>query len=706
MPFARLKSAATAATTATTGTIGNSASARAMAKRAAMEATKGAATMTVDAKTSVTSNATVRALEFVVKAVRWLIRATTTQIAVATATTAIGFVLGAMLTVWSKRTRDKDYVRRALISRRRRKDADASPSLTWLESVRAKKELETNEQDQIHFKDEFKTLFNTYSPKWTEDASFNRVHWLNRVIDAAWPNIDTGVSKTVKESVEPILRDMLPESVTWIGFEKFTLGPRAPTLSGIRSHSSHMENSILDIELTWASSCEIIVTLYAFGIRFPVSLRQLQLKCLVQVTFDPLVDIIPCLGAIEACLMGMPEILDFGLFLPGGIDLMALPFMHGFVKRTVKSSIEKMLLYPYKLHIPIMEASGIEESSTGMMRIRFLKGNAFYKRRNYSRLSRKKGKASSLMRNMLKSDNYFIKYWTREQRQLSTPPRLGDAPSWDGVEDSFVLCDRETPLTFRLLKQGAERISNYGEASITCGEIADRGPGPIVLELPFIDPTYYKKECPLEYFAAANGYTHEQIMTRINEITEWHKKSEEEADEARMKYFYRCVEEQNKTKTPGGKKFMHPTMTVELEYIDTGAPDEFDEDYEQGLLTVELLEGRNLLRVKDLPPNPMAHVSCAKQTYTSARKLKTSQPKFNERFVFYNVIPDVDPLRIEIRGFEVSLGFVEIDVSLVRQNVIMKDVFKLQGVAKGEIELLLQYAPMSTKNAVHRIPVL
>ena len=701
MAFARLRSAAT---TATTATIGNSPSARAMAKRAAMEATKGAATMTVDAKTSVTSNAAARALTFVVKAMRWLIRATTTQIAVAMATTALGFVLGAMLTVWSKRAKDKNYVRRAMMRYRRRKNPDASPSLTWLESVRAKKELATTEQERIQFKDEFKTLFNTYPPKWTEDASFNRVHWLNRVIDAAWPNIDTGVSKTVKESVEPILRDLLPESVTWIGFEKFTLGPRAPTLSGIRSHSSHMENSILDIELTWASSCEIIVTLYAFGIRFPVSLRQLQLKCLVQVTFDPLVDIIPCLGAIEVCLMGMPEILDFGLFLPGGVDLMALPFVHGFVKRTVKSSIEKMLLYPYKLHIPIMEASGIEKSSTGMMRIRFLKGNAFYKRRNYSRLSRKRGKkkSSSLIGNMLKSDNYFIKYWTREQRQLSSPPRSGDTPSWDGVEDSFVLCDRETPLTFRLLKQGAERISNYGEASITCGEIADRGPGPIVLELPFIDPTYYKKECPLEYFAAADGYTHEQIMTRINEITEWHKKSEEEADEARMKYFYRCVEEQNKTKIPSAKKFTHPTMTVELEYIDTGAPDDVDEDYEQGLLTVELLEGRKLLRVKDKPPNPIAIVTCAKQTYTGARKLKTSQPKFNERFVFYNVLPDVDPLRIEIRGFEVSLGFVEIDVALIRQNVMMKDTFKLQGVAKGEIELLLQYAPMAAKKALDR----
>ena len=103
---------------------------------------------------------------------------------------------------------------------------------------------------------------------------------------------------------------------------------------------------------------------------------------------------------------------------------------------------------------------------------------------------------------------------------------------------------------------------------------------------------------------------------------------------------------------------------------------------------------------------PWLIVTCAKQTYTGARKLKTSQPKFNERFVFYNVLPDVDPLRIEIRGFEVSLGFVEIDVALVRENVMMKDTFKLQGVAKGEIELLLQYAPMAAKKAVDRSPEL
>ena len=53
-------------------------------------------------------------------------------------------------------------------------------------------------------------------------------------------------------------------------------------------------------------------------------------------------------------------------------------------------------------------------------------------------------------------------------------------------------------------------------------------------------------------------------------------------------------------------------------------------------------------------------------------KYSTSHPIFNERHVFYNVLPDVDPLKIEIQGSDgESLGHCEIDVDLVRQNVYM-----------------------------------
>lgn len=649
-----------------------------------------------------------RGIGVVLVVLRFLARALGTQLAVLTCTMSVGFVMGVAL-ARSARTEKVAAMKRGL---RQLKDAAAKGAgeVSWKEKAQLQrgKSIAKPQEERLQLQEEFKKVFVKHAPLWCKDSSFSRAHWLNRVIDDGWPYVDTGVSKTVKESVEPILRDLLPTWVTWIGFEKFTLGPRAPTISGVRSHHSHSENAIVDVELSWAAKCEIILSIYVFGIRFPITLRGFQLKALVQAALDPLVDVIPCLGAVEVCLMEMPSVLDFGLYLPGGLDLMALPFVHGIVLNIVHQSIEKMLLYPYKLHCPIMPDSGIEMSSTGMMRIRLLDGMGFYKRRNYSKLSRKRGRQSGRFSAMMKTDSYFIKFWTREQRPLTSENRTGDAPSWLGTADAFVLCDRDTPLHFRLIKKGAERISNYGEIQIMCGEIADRGAGPVVLELPFIDPLYYKDECPLEYLSAADGYTYDEIMKRWNDILAWQGEAERVAVGARAKYYKRAVEDMerraNEVRKADKKRVSHPTLRIELEYIDTGAPDDVEEeDEELGMLTVEIKEADNLLRVDNKPPNPMATLTCAKQTYKTNRKIKTSHPKWNERFVFYNVVSDIDTLEIELRGYEKFLGSVEVDVNIVRQNVKMTDRFPLKGVAKGEVLLELQYTPMASKKVLQRV---
>jgi len=644
----------------------------------------------------------VRIAILVVTAVRDVVQSAVKQVQVAVFTVLFGFVLGALGALFWRRLSVSKETNRKL----RQKQHDATiKAKSWLEEAQKTKLTPVKAPvDGVTFTKEFKALFNAHAPIWTCDPSYSRAHWLNRVIDAAWPFIDTGVSKTVKESVEPILRDSLPSFVKWVGFEKFTLGPRAPTLSGIRTHKSHLENVILDIELTWGSDPDIIVTLYMFGIRFPVKLANLQLKMVLQVTFDPLVDILPCIGALEVCLTDMPEILDFGLFIPPKIDLMSIPGVHGMVRNIVQQSLAPLMLYPYKLHMPIMPNSGIQASSTGMLRVKFISGTGFFKRRNYSKLSRKAGKASGRMTRLLKSDTYFIKFWTRDARQLQTPPRNGDVPNWDGTPDSFVLCDRETTLFMRLVKTGAERVSNYGECQITCGEIADRE-GPVTLELPFIEPSYYKEECPLEYLIAADGYTYDEIMQRYADIEAWNEKAEQDAVQQRTKYFYRAsTAKRSNSKVALPKTINHPTIKVELEYIDTGTPDDVDEEYEQGLITVELVEARNILRVAGNPPNPKVTVRCAKQYFDSTRKIRTSHPKWdNERFVFYNVLADLDTIRIEVTGLnDVKLGYCEIDAKLVRSNVMIRDIFPLQGVDKGAVLLVLTYAPMASKQVLTR----
>ena len=110
------------------------------------------------------------------------------------------------------------------------------------------------------------------------------------------------------------------------------------------------------------------------------------------------------------------------------------------------------------------------------------------------------------------------------------------------------------------------------------------------------------------------------------------------------------------------------------------------------------------MRVAGNPPNPKVTVRCAKQYFDSTRKIRTSHPKWdNERFVFYNVLADLDTIRIEVTGLnDVKLGYCEIDAKLVRSNVMIRDIFPLQGVDKGAVLLVLTYAPMASKQVLTR----
>ena len=65
-------------------------------------------------------------------------------------------------------------------------------------------------------------------PRWTKDPDVDRASWLNNLLDALWPHVDTSVSAVIRDSLEPMLRSIVPPLVSWIGFEKVTLGPTPP----------------------------------------------------------------------------------------------------------------------------------------------------------------------------------------------------------------------------------------------------------------------------------------------------------------------------------------------------------------------------------------------------------------------------------------------------------------------------------------------
>ena len=58
--------------------------------------------------------------------------------------------------------------------------------------------------------------------------------------------------------------------MTWIGFEKITLGPTPPTLGGVKVHGSNSEEAMIEIEFNWAGGMDVVLAAYVFGVRIPL----------------------------------------------------------------------------------------------------------------------------------------------------------------------------------------------------------------------------------------------------------------------------------------------------------------------------------------------------------------------------------------------------------------------------------------------------
>jgi Ca2+-dependent lipid-binding protein len=71
-------------------------------------------------------------------------------------------------------------------------------------------------------------------PPWVNFSDVESARWLNAVLAKVWPSLNGAISQTVRAIVEPILDNVKPSFVTYIGFTDFSLGDTAPEVTGIK----------------------------------------------------------------------------------------------------------------------------------------------------------------------------------------------------------------------------------------------------------------------------------------------------------------------------------------------------------------------------------------------------------------------------------------------------------------------------------------
>lgn len=81
----------------------------------------------------------------------------------------------------------------------------------------------------------------------------------------------------------------------------------------------------------------------------PIMMKNVQMHAVARITFRPLVETLPCLGAIQISLINPPH-LDMDLIFINKIDMMAVPGIRGIAHR-----ILEVILIQIQIQIQIKE---------------------------------------------------------------------------------------------------------------------------------------------------------------------------------------------------------------------------------------------------------------------------------------------------------------------------------------------------------------
>ncbi|XP_061372465.1 synaptotagmin-2-like isoform X2 [Gastrolobium bilobum] len=193
-------------------------------------------------------------------------------------------------------------------------------------------------------------------PLWIKNPDFDRVDWLNKLIEYMWPYLDKAICKTAENIAKPIIAEQIPKyKIDSVEFEVLTLGSLPPTFQGMKVYATDEKELIMEPSVKWAGNPNVTIAVKKFGLKATIQVVDLQVFLAPRITLKPLVPSFPCFANIYVSLMEKPHV-DFGLKLIGA-DLMSIPGLYRFVQEIIKDQVANMYLWPKNLEVQIIDGN-------------------------------------------------------------------------------------------------------------------------------------------------------------------------------------------------------------------------------------------------------------------------------------------------------------------------------------------------------------
>lgn len=210
-------------------------------------------------------------------------------------------------------------------------------------------------------------------PSWVVFQERQKLNWLNLHLVKIWPYVNEAASELIRSTVEPILEQYRPAIIDSLKFRKLTLGTVAPQFTGIWLIDGEPEEIIMELEMQWDGNPSIILDIKTLvGVALPIQVKNIAFTGVFRLIFKPLVDELPCFGAVCYSLRQKKQ-LDFKLKVIGG-DLSSIPGISDTLDKTIRDAIEDSISWPVRQILPIIpgDYSNLELKPTGILEVKLV----------------------------------------------------------------------------------------------------------------------------------------------------------------------------------------------------------------------------------------------------------------------------------------------------------------------------------------------
>ncbi|KAK7884301.1 hypothetical protein WMY93_027424 [Mugilogobius chulae] len=186
-------------------------------------------------------------------------------------------------------------------------------------------------------------------PPWVNFPDVEKVEWLNKILQQAWPFIGQYLEKLLVDTIAPAIRASSIHLQT-LSFTKVNLGDKALKIAGVKAHTEHDKRQVmLDLYVSYAGDVEINVEIKKYFCKAGV--KGVQLHGKLRVILEPLIGDVPLVGAITMFFIRRPK-LDINW--TGLTNLLDIPGLNAMSDTMIMDAIASHLVLPNRLTIPLV----------------------------------------------------------------------------------------------------------------------------------------------------------------------------------------------------------------------------------------------------------------------------------------------------------------------------------------------------------------